>query len=297
MNRCPLGSCAITGTGFPIDRPMVADLLAFDGPTGNTHAGIGATDYVLEAASSVMVLLSMLGRVLQDLLLWSTTQFRFLRLDDEFVQSSSIMPQKRNPVSLEHARAHAGRGLGQSTAIFQMLQNTPFGDIVDAEDDLQPLVARAMSDTRHALELTAAALESATFDRERLLASAREGWITATDLADRLASENGIPFRQAHQVTARTIRLVESEGIAPGEALERASETILGRKVTWSDRRMEELLCPMQFVLRRQTPGGPNPLIMEQTLVEAEARIEADQHEIDQARTRFSAYRQPLRQQ
>src|SRR6185503_10400433 len=104
-NRNPLGACAITGTGFPIDRARTSELLGFDGATGNTYGSIATVDYLLESVSAAAVLLAGLGRVVQDLLLWCTREFDYLRLADEFVQSSSIMPQKRNPVALEHARA------------------------------------------------------------------------------------------------------------------------------------------------------------------------------------------------
>ena len=114
-NRSPLGSCAITGTGFPIDRYLTSDLLGFDGPTGNTYGSIATVDYLLESVSASAVLVAGLGRVVQDLLLWCTAEFGYLRLADGFVQSSSIMPQKRNPVALEHARAIGSKALGQAS--------------------------------------------------------------------------------------------------------------------------------------------------------------------------------------
>jgi len=163
LNRNPLGSCAITGTGFPIDRDRTSDLLAFDGPAGNTYAGIAAADYLLEGISATTVLLSMLGRFTQDMLQWSMREFGVIRLGDGYVQPSSIMPQKRNPVSLEHSRALISRALGQAQAVFQVLHNTPFGDIVDIEDDLQPLVFRALQDTVRPLRLLAAALSTASW--------------------------------------------------------------------------------------------------------------------------------------
>ena len=151
-NHCPLGACAITGTGFPIDRDLTSDLLGFDGPTGNTYGSIATADYLLEGLGAAAVLLVGVGRVLQDLLLWSTAEFGYLRLADGFVQGSSIMPQKRNPVALEHARALASRALGETLAVFAAVHNTPFGDIVDTEDDLQPLVFAAFRDARRAVD-------------------------------------------------------------------------------------------------------------------------------------------------
>src|SRR6185436_17793065 len=139
-NRNPLGACAITGTGFPIDRQLTSELLGFCGPTGNTYGSIATVDYLLESASASTVLLVGLGRFLQDLLLWCTSEFGYMRLGDGYVQCSSILPQKRNPVALEHARAIGSKALGQAQAIVLSVHNTPFGDIVDTEDDLQPLV-------------------------------------------------------------------------------------------------------------------------------------------------------------
>src|SRR5215471_2113185 len=160
-NRNPLGACAITGTGFPIDRDRTSALLGFDAATGNTYGSIATVDYLLESVSATSVLLAGLGRVLQDLLLWCTAELGYLRLADGFVQASSIMPQKRNPVALEHARSLASKALGQATAITLAVHNTPFGDIVDVEDDLQPLVATMFRDARRAVALTAAALRDA----------------------------------------------------------------------------------------------------------------------------------------
>src|SRR6185503_6348792 len=126
-NLSPLGACAITGTGFPIDRQLTSDLLGFDAPTGNTYDSIATVDYLLQSVSAAAVLLAGLGRFVQDLLLWCTVEFGYLRLADGFVQCSSIMPQKRNPVALEHARAIGSKALGQASAIMLSVHNTPFG--------------------------------------------------------------------------------------------------------------------------------------------------------------------------
>src|SRR6266853_525579 len=204
-NRCPLGACAITGTGFPIDRQLTSDLLGFLAPTGNTYGSIATVDYLLESASATAVLLTGLGRFVQDLLLWCTAEFNYVRLGDGFVQSSSIMPQKRNPVALEHARAIASKALGQAQAIVTTLHNTPFGDIVDTEDDLQPLVFSMFRDATRAVKLVAAAMTTAEFDAPRLEARAADGWTTLTELADTLVRDHGLPFRKAHQIASHLI--------------------------------------------------------------------------------------------
>ena len=166
-NHNPLGACAITGTGFPIDRHRTSELLGFSGPTGNTYGSIATVDYLLESVSATSVLLVGLGRVVQDLLLWCTMEFGYLRLSDGFVQGSSIMPQKRNPVALEHARAIGSKAVGQAQAIVTTVHNTPFGDIVDTEDDLQPLVASMFRDATRTVTLVAAAMRAGATSTSR----------------------------------------------------------------------------------------------------------------------------------
>src|SRR5438874_5769750 len=202
-NRSPLGACAITGTGFPIDRQLTSELLGFCGPTGNTYGSIATVDYLLESTSAAAVLLAGLGRFVQDLLLWSTAEFDYVRLGDGFVQGSSIMPQKRNPVALEHARVIGSKAVGQAQAVMTAVHNTPFGDINDTEDDLQPLVFSMFKDSLRAVRIVAAALRTAQFDAARLEARAADGWTTLTELADTLVRDHGLPFRTAHAISSR----------------------------------------------------------------------------------------------
>src|SRR5437660_8475161 len=199
-NRNPLGSCAITGTGFPIDRQLTSDLLGFCGPTGNTYGSIATVDYLLESVTASSVLLVGLGRFLQDLLLWGTAEFNYVSFGDGYVQCSSIMPQKRNPVAIEHARAIGSKALGQAQAIVTAVHNTPFGDIVDTEDDLQPLVFAMFRYASRAVKLAAAAMSTGEFDAKRLEARAADGWTTLTELADTLVRDHGLPFRTAHGI-------------------------------------------------------------------------------------------------
>jgi argininosuccinate lyase len=259
-NRNPLGACAITGTGFPIDRQLTSDLLGFDGPTVNTYGSIATVDYLLESASAAAVLLAGHGRFVQDLLLWSTAEFSYLRLGDGFVQSSSIMPQKRNPVALEHARAIGSKALGQSQAIVLSVHNTPFGDIVDTEDDLQPLVFTMFRDAVRAVELVAAAMTTAEFDGPRLEARAGDGWTTLTELADTLVREHGLPFRLAHAISRRLIALRENDARRPlAELLSEASVGFLDRPLVYSDEALSAILSARHFVEVRKTLGGPAP--------------------------------------
>ncbi|MBM3819697.1 MAG: argininosuccinate lyase [Acidimicrobiia bacterium] len=259
-NRSPLGACAITGTAFAIDRGLTSDLLGFDAPTGNTYGSIATVDYLLESVSATAVLLAGLGRFVQDLLLWCTVEFGYLRLPDGFVQSSSIMPQKRNPVALEHARAIGSKALGQATAILLSVHNTPFGDIVDTEDDLQPLVASMFRDTLRAVTLVDAAMRGAEFNVERLASRAEEGGTTLTELADHLVREHDLAFRTAHQIAARLQAGRRERPDAPlGEMLASVSRDVLGTPLACTDAQIAKIMSARHFVEVRRTPGGPAP--------------------------------------
>jgi argininosuccinate lyase len=259
-NQNPLGACAITGTGFPIDRERTTALLGFDGTTCNTYGSIATVDYLLESVSATAVMLIGLGRVVQDLLLWCTVEFGYLRLADGFVQGSSIMPQKRNPVALEHARAIGSKALGQATGVMTAVHNTPFGDIVDTEDDLQPLVARMFKDAARAVSLVAAAMAAATFDVEKLAERAGQNWITVTELADTLTRDHGLPFKAGHTIASR---LVAGSRAAPetppATLLRQVSKDVTGTAIVYTDAQLAEILSPRHFVDVRKTYGGPSP--------------------------------------
>jgi argininosuccinate lyase len=259
-NQNPLGACAITGTGFPIDRCRTTALLGFDGATGNTYGSIATVDYLLESVSAATVLLVGLGRVVQDLLLWCTAEVGYLRLADGFVQCSSIMPQKRNPVALEHARAIASKAVGQSTAVVLAVHNTPFGDIVDTEDDLQPLVSSMFRDGGRAVRLVTAAMSGAEFNTARMAERAADNWITVTELADTLTREHGVPFRSAHAIAARLVsRACTPSSAQLRDALREVSLEVLGTSVEMEGDALARVLSPRHFVEVRKTVGGPAP--------------------------------------
>ena len=295
VNRNPLGACAITGTGFPIDRQRTSDLLGFDGPTGNTYGSIATVDYLLESVSVASVLLAGLGRVVQDLLLWCTSEFGYLRLDDEFVQTSSIMPQKRNPVALEHARAIGSKALGQATGILLAVHNTPFGDIVDTEDDLQPLVFAMFNDADRTLRLVTAAMSTARFDRERLAARAEKGWITVTELADTLARDEGVPFKTGHEIATRLVaEAARRPGESPSRLLRDVSTSLLGRAIEFDEARLAEVLSARHFVEVRKTLGGPSPSVVARALSRSRELLQTDSKWLSETRSKLERADQQL---
>src|SRR5262249_26759493 len=239
---------------------LTSELLGFCAPTGNTYGSIATVDYLLESVSAAVVLLTGHGRFVQDMLLWCTAEFSYLRLGDGYVQCSSIMPQKRNPVALEHARAIGSKALGQAQAIVTAVHNTPFGDIVDTEDDLQPLVFSMFRDATRALKLVAAAMTSAEFDASRLEASAADGWTTLTELADTLVRDEGLPFRTAHTIASRLMGARACEPQRPlNELLAAVSGELLDAPLRYTDEQLTRILSPRYFVEIRRTFGGPAP--------------------------------------
>ena len=265
VNLSPLGACAITTTGFGIDRHMTARLLGFEGVAENSYGAIASIDYVTESAAAVAVAMVNVGKFVQDLLLWSTREFAFLRLTDAFVQSSSIMPQKRNPVALEHVRILGSRALGEAQAVQTCAHNTPFGDINDSEDDLQPLVFTAFADAVRALRLLAGLLKNAEVDREHLARRAAADFMTVTELADTLVRHAGMSFREAHGLVANAVKAADDDSpraIAKALLVENPS-------IPLTQYEIERALDPRNFVNIRRVLGGPAPEVVADALSRA----------------------------
>lgn len=199
------------------------------------------------------------------------------------------MPQKRNPVALEHARAIGSRALGEAMGILVAVHNTPFGDIVDTEDDLQPLVDHMFHDGARAITLVSAALASAEFDAARLERRASEGWITITELADTLVRDHGMSFGAAHAVARR---VVEERGKDPsallGGVVAAATGEVLGSPIQYSEETLTNMLSPRHFVEVRATHGGPAPAETARALDESRAVLEADHAWLRQTRERLA---------
>jgi argininosuccinate lyase len=296
-NRNPLGACAITGTGFPIDRTLTSRLLGFDGPTGNTYGSIATADFLLENVTSTAVLVAGLGRFVQDMLLWSTVEFGYLRLGDGFVQGSSIMPQKRNPVALEHARAIASKALGQATGILLAVHNTPFGDIVDTEDDLQPLVDQMFHDAARALTLVGAALRGASFNTDLLRRRAGESWVTITELADTLVRDHGLAFDTAHDIARRVVAARTNDpAVRIADVVAAASRDLTGSAITYTDEQLTVLLSPQHFIGVRTTHGGPAPAVTTAAIARSKELLDRDRAWVAGRRSALAAARDECRE-
>ena len=212
MNECPLGAAALAGTSFPIDRHQVAVSLGFDRPTRNSLDTVADRDFVLEVLSAAAICATHLSRFAEEIVLWATPQFGFAALSDKFSTGSSIMPQKRNPDAAELVRGKTGRVVGALTALLIVMKGLPLAYSKDMQEDKE-----GSFDALDALVLmiaaTAGMVRDLKPDLKRMEAAASSGFSTATDLADWLVRELGLPFRQAHHVTGRIVAAASERGL------------------------------------------------------------------------------------
>ena len=211
MNESPLGAAALAGTGFPIDRHMTAEALGFDRPMANSLDAVSDRDFALEFLSASTICAMHLSRFAEELVIWSSAQFRFVALSDSFSTGSSIMPQKKNPDAAELIRAKIGRILGATVALFTVMKGLPLAYSKDMQEDKEQLFDAADS-LMLALAAMTGMVSDMTANRESLAAAAGSGFSTATDLADWLVRELNMPFREAHHVTGALVALAEGKG-------------------------------------------------------------------------------------
>ncbi|WP_374436970.1 argininosuccinate lyase, partial [Tabrizicola sp.] len=211
MNECPLGAAALAGTSFPIDRHMTAKALGFDRPTANSLDSVSDRDFALEFLSASSICAMHLSRFAEELVIWSSAQFRFVRLSDRWTTGSSIMPQKKNPDAAELLRAKLGRILGATVALFTVMKGLALTYSKDMQEDKEQVF-----DAADSLMLGLAAMtgmvSDMTANRDVLKAAAASGFSTATDLADWLVRALGLPFREAHHVTGTLVAMAEKTG-------------------------------------------------------------------------------------
>ncbi|MFO1144138.1 MAG: argininosuccinate lyase, partial [Amaricoccus sp.] len=212
MNESPLGAAALAGTSFPIDRAMTAEALGFERPMANSLDAVSDRDFALEFLAAAAICATHLSRLAEELVLWSSAQFRFVRLSDRFSTGSSIMPQKRNPDAAELIRAKPGRITGALVALLTVMKGLPLAYSKDMQEDKEQVF-----DAADALMLALAAMTGMAGDMvpdpERLRAAAAAGFSTATDLADWLVRRLGMPFREAHHVSGALVKRAEEKGV------------------------------------------------------------------------------------
>ncbi|MCB0113987.1 MAG: argininosuccinate lyase [Caldilineaceae bacterium] len=296
VNESPLGAAAFTGTGFPVDRALVAEFLGFDAVIQSTHHSIGAGDHLTDVAFAVQSLCIGLGRVTRDLLFLATQEAGALHIDDSFIQISSIMPQKRNPVVLEHLRARLGRAVGFAQTVVTNCHNIPYGDTQDIEDEIMPPLMAALATAQDCLELYTSVFETLKLNVDHLARRAGEGFTTATELADTLVRVVGLPFRTAHHIVATMVKTAVAAGV-PSTALtlpmlQAAAEDVTGEELEFSEDQFRQALDPRSFIDVRNGPGGVAPESTEDLLDVLAEQLVDDNEWLSNIRHRLAAAEQ-----
>lgn len=283
-NQSPLGAAALTGTGFPIDRQLSADLTGFDSVMMSSYDSIASSDNLTDVANVLSSIGVNLSRFTKDLLFMATQESGAIRIDDSFIQISSIMPQKRNPVVLEHIRARISRMIAYAQGINLQCHNIPFGDTQDIEDEIFPLLFGGLETAHDILHLYSAVIATLTVNEAHLRKRAIAGFTTVTELADTLVREVDLPFRQAHSIVSGMVTYALQNNLNPtdltSEIMKQVSTEKIGREVALSDEMLKKALDPQAFVDIRTVQGGTSAQATSAVLDGISAQIEQDSQQV-----------------
>lgn len=275
INVLPLGSGALAGSGFPFDRDAIASDLEFPSITRNSMDVSGDRDFALDFLYACSMIALHLSRLSEDWILYSSEEFGWMTLGDGVTSGSSLMPQKKNPDSLELIRGKTGRVFGGLTSLFITMKGIPMTYNRDMQEDKEPLFD-AHYQTRGSLQMMTAVAQSVVLDPESPRAAAEESWVVATDLAEQLARQ-GVPFHRAHQIVGQLVL----ESVRNGKKPSDWTDDALAAFAPEFNPEMVKLLEPSAGMLTREIPGGTGPTAVKQALAEAEARL---RHESEDSR-------------
>ncbi len=271
LNVSPLGSAALAGTGFPIDRAMTASALGFDSPMRNSLDGVSDRDFAIDYLQAAAQCALHLSRLAEEFVIWASQPFGFVRMADSLSTGSSIMPQKKNPDAAELVRGHSGRIIGCLTSLMVTMKGLPLAYSKDMQDDKPPVF-----DAANLLGLSIAAMTGmvagSSYRTDRMRQAAELGFATATDLADWLVRQADIPFREAHHITGAAVKLAESRGIALDE-LPLADLQAIDNRI---DDRVFAALSVEASVAARASYGGTAPDQVRARVAEALGELEAE---------------------
>jgi argininosuccinate lyase len=270
VDLSPMGAAAITTSGFPLDRARVSELLGFAAPTGNSYGSIAAVDYITATYSALELIFLHLGRPIQDLQVWTSFEVGQIHVPDAFVQISSIMPQKRNPVPIEHLRHLASQTMARARAMLDVMHNTPFTDMNDSEGESQTMGYQAFVAAARVLDLMTALVPALTVNSDRVADNIRKSCATVTELADSLVRIEGLSFRQAHEIASQVARAVvvrggslETDGYAPFLT---SFAAVAGHKTKIGAEGFADIVSAEHFIAARDRPGGPAPRALAEAL-------------------------------
>ena len=271
MNYCPLGAGALAGTTYPLDREYTAQLLGFAGPTRNSMDSVSDRDYVIEYLSALATVMMHLSRFSEEIIIWNSNEYRFVELDDAYSTGSSIMPQKKNPDIAELVRGKTGRVYGALMGFLTTMKGLPLAYNKDMQEDKEG-VFDAIDTTEMCLTLFTGMVDTITFNKEVMEASAKNGFTNATDVADYLVN-HGIPFRDAHGISGRLVL----KCIAENKALDDLTLEEYRQECPVFEADIYEAISMKTCVERRLTLGAPGEAVMRQVIDENRAYLEKDE--------------------
>ena len=268
MDECPLGSAALAGTGFDLDRDMTAETLGFAQPTRNSLDAVSDRDFALDYLTAASQCSLHLSRLAEEFIIWASQPFGFVKLPDTLSTGSSIMPQKRNPDAAELVRGHAGRVIGCATSLMITMKGLPLAYSKDMQDD-KPPVFEAAGLIDLSLAAMAGMVADSGFDTARMRRAAEAGHATATDLADWLVRQADIPFREAHHITGAAVKLADEQGVAL-DGLSIGDLKAIDERI---DERVFDALSVDASVAARASYGGTAPQRVRQQVAAAKQRL------------------------
>lgn len=279
IDQSSMGACAITTSGFAIDRARVAELLGFACAQQNSYGCIAAVDYVTATYSAIELVFLHLGRLIQDFQFWSAFEVGQLHVPDALVQISSIMPQKRNPVPIEHLRHLASQTMARARMMRDIVHNTPFTDMNDSEGETQECGYQTFVSGARVLTLLARVVQAVSIDDDKVRNHMNRACITITELADTLVREENLSFRMAHEVAAQVARaVVEAGGNLPQHGYAPfcdAFRAVAGRDTQLDEQAFARIVSPEHFVQVRERFGGPGQQALGEALACYRAAVDA----------------------
>ena len=268
MNYCPLGSGALAGTTYPLNRERTAELLGFTGPTLNSMDSVSDRDYLIEFSAAMSIIMMHLSRFCEEIIMWNSNEYRFVEIDDAYSTGSSIMPQKKNPDIAELVRGKTGRVYGALTSILTTMKGIPLAYNKDMQEDKE-LTFDAIDTVKGCLALFTGMISTMQFNKQNMEASAKNGFTNATDAADYLVN-HGVPFRDAHGIVGRLVLTCIDKGISLDELPLEEYKAI--SPVFEND--IYEAISMKTCVEKRMTIGAPVPYVMEKVIAENKKYLE-----------------------
>lgn len=284
LNICPLGGCAMASTSFPINRDITAKLLGFDAPMRNSIDAVASRDYVMEIVGAFAIMTNNLSRLAQDLYIWSTPEYDYVEVDDSVAVCSSIMPQKKNPITLEHIKAKAAHLEGIFISVFSALKNTPYTHARDISAESVKYYWTALQEVEADLKLANVTIRTLKVKEDQMLAKARENFCSVTELANYLVRFDRMSFRAAHEVVALVVDHMLTHHKKSNEidkvVVNEICQKLFGMQSALTDEQISDALDPVRNVQGKKAPGGSSPAEVAVQLERLRETLQDDEKEL-----------------